>query len=190
MELNIPWSWRKSNNVRFMGTPTLSQMKKGFDSKFEAGVAISNEKQTSHGVIALCKLPTFWCLCFQCWSRPNFPTLCDQLHYHLEVHSELKILYYRTLNIKVTLLLNYLRPYENNPSAWDGLTPYSTYLYLDFNLCSMTKLKNTAGKSARLPAVPLQFCEGTVPWKSWWFIWVLDKAGSAKLLKRYDLLQI
>ena len=42
-----------------MGTPTLSQLKKGFDSKFEAGVAISNEKQTSHGVIALCKLPTF-----------------------------------------------------------------------------------------------------------------------------------
>ena len=97
--------------------------------------------QPCHGVIALCKLPTFWCLCFQCWSRPNFPTLCDQLHYHSEVHSELKIWYYCTPNIKVTLLLNYLRPYENNPNAWDGLTPYSTYLYLDFNLCSMTKLK-------------------------------------------------
>ena len=27
-----------------MGTPTVSQLKKGFDSKFEAGVAISNEK--------------------------------------------------------------------------------------------------------------------------------------------------
>ena len=26
--------------------------------------------------------------------------------------------------------------------------PYSSYLYLDFHLCSMTKLKNTAGKSA------------------------------------------
>ena len=25
---------------------------------------------------------------------------------------------------------------------------YSTCLYLDFHLCSMTKLKNTAGKSA------------------------------------------
>ena len=142
-------TWRKSNNVRLMGTPkrpntmtgifepSPSQLEKGF----EAGVAISNEKQTSHGVIALCKLPTFWCLCFQCWSRPNFPTLCDQLHYHSEVHSRLKILYYRTPTIKVTLLLNYLRPYENDPSAWDGLTAYSTYLYLDFNLCSMTKLK-------------------------------------------------
>ena len=43
---------------------------------------------------------------------------------------------------------------------------HSTCRYQDFHLCSMTKLKNTAEKSARLPAVPWQFCEEMVEWKS------------------------
>ena len=41
------------------------------------------------------------------------------------------------------------------PSCGTALSrlPYSTYLYLDFHLCSMIKLKNTAGKSAGVDKV-------------------------------------
>ena len=116
VDLNIPW--RKQWVL-----PPLVNWKKALTQSLRLEL-LFQMKTDSHGVIAHCKLPTFWCLCFQCWSRPNFPTLCDQLHYHSEVYSEMKILYYRTPNIKVTLLLNYLRPYENNPNAWDELTPY------------------------------------------------------------------